>query len=132
VGSLEVRKGYAGGKVVSSGDKPDSESSSAALEPAGSTQIIVRIEFPKLAEDGIADGVARKEARQRKYGDSGNKRFLTTRKLGPLTDTVSHTAVSSQSRLFGDVRDPNHLQHRLWAEWRVIRIAGDQFFGGVV
>ena len=45
--------------------KPDSECSNAELEPAGSTQIIVRIESPKLAEDGIADGVPRKEARRR-------------------------------------------------------------------
>jgi len=44
---------------------------------------------------------------------------------------ISHTA-DSQSRPFGHVRDPNHLQHRLFAEWRIIRITCDQFFGGVV
>ena len=29
-------------------------------------------------------------------------------------------------------RSSNHLHHRFFAEWRIIRIASDQFFGCVV
>ena len=48
----------------------------------------------------------------------------------PADLTVSHTTVNS--RLFGHVCDRKHIHDRLYAEWRIVGIAGDQFLASVI